>query len=133
MLVADDDPGILQALSSCLTRAGFAVTTALDGAQAIELANTEDFELVVVDLNMRTSGIAVVRHVRQRLGTSVYCAVLSGDDGEDTREACLGAGADEVFVKPAPASTLRRRLTEVAQALRAGGAAQPAFAHQRSA
>ncbi|HEY0193749.1 MAG TPA: response regulator [Kofleriaceae bacterium] len=133
VLVADDDPGILQALSSCLTRAGFAVTTALDGAAAIELANTEPFELMLVDLNMRTSGITVVRHVRQRLGTGVYCAVLSGDDGDDARAACLGAGANEVFVKPAPASILRRRLTEVAQALRAGGPAQPLLAHQRSA
>lgn len=132
VLVADDDPGILQALSSCLTRAGFAVTTALDGAPAIQLADSEPFELVLVDLNMRTSGIAVVRHVRERLGTSVYCAVLSGDDGDDTRVACLGAGADEVFVKPAPASVLRRRLTEVAQALRASGSAQVALA-QRSA
>ncbi|HET9620994.1 MAG TPA: response regulator [Kofleriaceae bacterium] len=125
VLIADDDPGILHALSSCLTRAGFAVTTALDGAPAIELADAADasepgppFELVIVDFNMRTSGIEVIQHVRKRYGTGVYCAVLSGDDGDDTREVCLGAGANEVFVKPAPASVLRRRLTEVAQAMR---------------
>jgi DNA-binding response OmpR family regulator len=125
VLIADDDPGILHALSSCLTRAGFAVTTAIDGAPAIALADAGDaddagspFELVLVDFNMRTSGIEVIQHVRKRYGTGVYCAVLSGDDGDDTRDVCLGAGANEVFVKPAPASVLRRRLTEVAQAMR---------------
>jgi DNA-binding response OmpR family regulator len=123
VLIADDDPGILHALSSCLTRAGFAVTTALDGAPAIALADATGeagppFELVLVDLNMQTSGIEVIQHVRKRFGTGVYCAVLSGDDGEDTRDVCLGAGANDVFVKPAPASVLRRRLTEVAQAMR---------------
>jgi DNA-binding response OmpR family regulator len=126
VLIADDDPGILQALSSCLTRAGFDVTTALDGAPAIALADAQDdtlgagppFELVLVDLNMRTSGIEVIQHVRRRYGSGVYCAVLSGDDGDDTRDVCIGAGADDVFVKPAPASLLRRRLTEVAQAMR---------------
>lgn len=125
VLIADDDPGILHALSSCLTRAGFAVTTALDGAPAIALTDARDdadagppFELVLVDLNMQTSGIEVIQHVRKRYGTGVYCAVLSGDDGDDTRDVCLGAGANDVFVKPAPASVLRRRLTEVAQAMR---------------
>lgn len=122
VLIADDDPCILHALSSCLTRAGFAVTTAIDGAPAIALADGDDagppFELVLVDLNMQTSGIEVIQHVRKRYGTGVYCAVLSGDDGDDTRDVCLGAGADDVFVKPAPASVLRRRLTEVLQAMR---------------
>jgi two-component system, OmpR family, manganese sensing response regulator len=122
VLVADDDPAVLRSLTIALERGGFAVTAVADGAPAIALADTASFELVVVDLHMRTSGVAVVRHFKQRYGTSVYCAVLSGDDDDATRGACLEAGADEVFVKPAPASALRRRLTEVALALRAADA-----------
>jgi DNA-binding response OmpR family regulator len=119
LLLADDDPGVLRSMVSSLGRAGFAITAVDDGAPAIAMADRATFDLVVVDFNMRTSGLAVVRHYKQKYGTGVYCAVLSGDDGELTRAACLEAGADEVFVKPTPASLLRRRLTEVALAMRA--------------
>jgi two-component system KDP operon response regulator KdpE len=128
VLIADDEPGILRSLESSLSRAGFSVTTANDGAPAIALAASATFELVVVDLNMRTSGIAVVRHYKRCYGAGVYCAVLSGEDDDVTRAACLEAGADEVFVKPIPASVLRRRLTEAAQGLLAA-----TIVHERSA
>ena len=125
VLIADDEPGILRSLASSLSRAGFDVTTADDGAPAIALAESATFALVVVDLNMRTSGIAVVRHYKRCYGAGVYCAVLSGEDDDATRAACLEAGADDVFVKPVPASVLRRRLAEAALALRTGAIAQP--------
>ncbi|MEO7732995.1 MAG: response regulator [Kofleriaceae bacterium] len=128
VLVADDDPGVLRAMSASLVRGGFEVTTADDGAPAIELADTAAFDIVLVDLHMRTGGLAVVRHYKQRYGSGVYCAVLSGEDNDAVRADCFAAGADEVFVKPAPASMLRRRLGEVALALRAA-----AVAHEQRA
>lgn len=118
VLVADDEPGVLRSLASSLTRAGFDVATVDDGAPAIALADSTSFEIVVVDLNMRTNGLAVVRHYKGRYGAGVYCAVLSGEDDEAVRTACFDAGADEVFVKPIPASVLRRRLAEAALILR---------------
>ena len=128
VLVADDDPGVLRSMAASLVRGGFEVTTADDGAPAIALADTAAFDIVLVDLHMRTGGLAVVRHYKQRYGAGVYCAVLSGEDSEATRADCLAVGADDVFIKPAPASMLRRRLAEAAQTLRAA-----AVAHERSA
>jgi DNA-binding response OmpR family regulator len=119
VLVADDEPAIGRAIEISLTRAGFEVTVVDDGAPAIALAEQSAFEVVLVDVHMRTSGLAVVRHYKRCYGTRVYCAVLSGADDEDVRGACLEAGADEVFVKPIPASVLRRRLSEAVLALRA--------------
>lgn len=119
VLLADDDAGVRAAMVASLTRAGFEVTAVDDGAPAIALAEPLQFQVVLVDLHMKTSGIAVIRHYKQRYGAGVYCAVLSGEDDEDTRAACTAAGADEVFCKPVPASVLRRRLTEVVLALRA--------------
>jgi two-component system KDP operon response regulator KdpE len=119
VLVADDEPGILRAIESSLSRAGFEVTAVDDGAPAIALAEHEVFDVVLVDIHMRTSGLAVVRHYKRCYGSRVYCAVLSGADDDDVRGACLEAGADEVFVKPIPASVLRRRLSEAVLALRA--------------
>jgi len=120
VLIADDEPGILRSLASALSRAGFEVTTADDGEPAIALAESATFDLVVVDLNMRTSGLAVVRDYKRRYGAGVYCAVLSGEDDAGTRAACFEAGADDVFVKPIPASTLRRHLADAAAGLHGG-------------
>lgn len=119
VLIADDDDGVRRSLAISLSRAGFEVTAVDDGEPAIGLAGTAPFELVVVDLHMKTSGLAVIAHYKQRYGAGVYCAVLSGEDDDETREACRAAGADEVFCKPVPALVLRRRLTEAALALRA--------------
>ena len=119
VLVADDEPGIRRAIESSLSRAGFEVTTVDDGAPAIELAERSEFDIVLVDVHMKTSGLAVVRHYKRCYGQGVYCAVLSGADDDDVRGACLEAGADEVFVKPVPSSVLRRRLSEAVLALRA--------------
>ena len=119
VLLADDEPGVRRAMVTSLTRAGFDVTAVDDGEPAIALADSASFAIVLVDLQMRTGGLAVIRHYKERYGAGVYCAVLSGEDDEDTRAACLEAGADEVFCKPLPASVLRHRLTEVALALRA--------------
>lgn len=122
VLLADDDTGVLRSMATSLSRVGFEVTAVDDGEPAIALAGSSGFEVVVVDLHMRTSGLAVVRHYKQRYGARVYCAVLSGEDDDDTRAECLSAGADDVFVKPVPGAALRRRLTEAALALRAGAA-----------
>jgi DNA-binding response OmpR family regulator len=127
VLIADDEPGVLRSLEATLSRAGFAVTTAGDGEAAIARSD-EAFELVLVDLNMPAGGLAVVRHYKRCYGAGVYCAVLSGEDDDSTRQACFDAGADDVFVKPIPASVLRRRLAEAALELRA-----LAVGHERSA
>lgn len=119
VLIADDDAGVRRAMVTSLTRAGFEVNAVDDGAPAIALADAASYAIVLVDLHMRTGGLVVIRHYKQRFGAGVYCAVLSGEDDEDTRAACAEAGADEVFCKPVPASVLRHRLTEVALALRA--------------
>ncbi len=119
VLVVDDDEGIRRALSSSLARAGFEVTTADDGAPAIGLSDTSSFDLVIVDYHMKTlTGVDVVRHFKGRYGHQIYCAVLSGEDDDQTRTACLDAGADDVFLKPASPSELRRRLTAAARSLR---------------
>lgn len=125
VLIADDEDGVRKSLTAALSRAGFEVIAVDDGAPAIALADGgAAVEIVLVDLHMRTGGLTVIRHYKQRYGAGVYCAVLSGEDDAATREGCLAAGADEVFCKPVPATELRRRLAEVALALRASAAGE---------
>jgi DNA-binding response OmpR family regulator len=115
VLVVDDDEHILRAMATSLRRAGFEVTTAPDGAPALEI--TESFDVIVVDYNMTSdaTGADVVRHFKAKLGASVACFVLSGEDDPDTRDACLAAGAIDVLLKPVSPVELRRRLSEAAQ------------------
>jgi DNA-binding response OmpR family regulator len=115
VLVVDDDEHILRAMATSLTRAGFEVTTANDSIPAIGM--TSRFDVVVADYNMKSeqTGADVVRHFKELHGAAVVCFVLSGEDDQDTREACLAAGAEDVLLKPVSPIELRRRLTDAAK------------------
>ena len=117
VMVVDDDPTIRRTLSSALARGGFDVCTANDGAPAIRLAEVTPPDIAVVDLNMPTGGLEVVRQLKLRHGSSMFLAVLTGDDDETVREQCLDAGADAVLMKPISPTELRRRLMAAATAL----------------
>jgi len=119
VLVVDDDVRILKALKSALGRAGFDVVCADEVAPAIALSDTTAFDIVIADYNMRAScGIEVVRHWKQLHGDQVYCAIMSGEDGETTYEKCVHAGVDRVFCKPVSPIELRAQLQAAAEALR---------------
>jgi len=118
VLVIDDDATVRRALASALGRLGFVVTTADEAVPAMQLEAA--FDVVVVDYNMLTAnGADVVRHFRTRLGGSVYCVVLSGDDDDDMTARCHAAGADLVMMKPILPGELRRCLTAGLEAIRA--------------
>lgn len=119
VMVVDDDPTVRRVLAAALARAGFEVSTADDGAPAMKLAEITAPDLIVVDYNMPTAGLVVVRHVKGLFGNSVFCAVLTGEDADDVRVACEAAGADLVMTKPISTAELRRRLAEAAAALAA--------------
>jgi len=120
VLVVDDDDQLRRALATSLTRAGFVVTTADDGAPAMQMSEANRFELVIVDYNMKTTtGADVVRHYKERFGAQIFCLVLSGQDDEETRTACLVAGADVVMLKPASVQELRRTLSDAVRGLSA--------------
>jgi DNA-binding response OmpR family regulator len=107
-LVVDDDPMILRGLSAALARASFDVVTAEDGAIALQLDEMAPADVALVDYNMRTPGLVVVRELRARRGAAVYIVVLTGCD--DVEAACIAAGADIVLLKPIAPTELRRRL-----------------------
>ena len=119
MLVVDDDPVIRRVISRALAGAGFQVSTASDGPPAMRLAEVARPDLVLIDVNMPTSGIEIVRRLKKRYGAAIYVAVLTGDDSDATRNWCKAAGADDVFVKPISPIDLRRRMTAAAIVLKA--------------
>jgi DNA-binding response OmpR family regulator len=118
VLVVDDDPLVLRAISKVLARDGFDVATATDAIPALEYAAAHSPDIVVVDFNMPTCGLEVVRKLKARLGDDIFVAVLTGEDSEHMRAQCLREGADAVLIKPIAPLELRRRLTAAALALK---------------
>jgi two-component system response regulator (stage 0 sporulation protein F) len=65
-LVVDDDPGIRVLVTRVLTRNGFLVESARDGAEAIEKVLQHDYKVITLDLMMpRIDGFAVVKYLSE--------------------------------------------------------------------
>jgi DNA-binding response OmpR family regulator len=115
ILIVDDDARVRRVIANAMARAGFQVFTAEDGAPALVLAETTPPDLAIVDFNMPTPGLEVVRRLKALHGAAIWIAVLSGQDDEATRSACFDAGADDVMAKPASIIELRRRMVAAAR------------------
>ncbi len=115
VLVADDDHRVRRAIASSLTRLGFDVKVAEDGAPAIALAEHQHPDLALIDYSMPTSGLIVARALKARYGAATHVCVLSGNDAEELRLAAFDAGADDFLVKPISMSELRRRMAASAR------------------
>jgi two-component system response regulator HydG len=123
VLVVDDDLLVCRALTVVLARGGFDVRSAHDAAPALELTGNWTPDIAVVDYNMPTCGLALVRDLKEKLGDQVFVAVLTGDDDDVMRAKCHAGGADAVLIKPIAPVELRRRLTAAAVALKTLAAA----------
>ena len=99
ILVVDDEPPIRRLLRTSLTAQGYDVLEATGGQEAIDAAEREKPDLVILDLGLPDlGGIEVIRVVRQR--TSVPIIVLSVRDDERGKVEALDLGADDYVTKP---------------------------------
>ncbi len=136
VLLVDDDRALRDAVGRALRLAGFEVTLAADGPEALELAAASPPDIVVLDVAMPLmSGIEVCRRMRARgAGTSVL--MLTAKDTIRDRVHGLDAGADDYLVKPFALDELLARVRAGVRRSRAaasGGddAAELAFADVR--
>ena len=119
VLVVDDDEMICRQLASGLASAGYQVVTAHDGSGAITQAETTPPDIAIVDLEMPTSGLDVIRHLKQMHGTAVHVIVMTGHDDERRRSDAFDAGTDDFVVKPTGLSELKRRVAAALRSQRA--------------
>ena len=110
VLVVDDEPTIVEIFGSYLERAGFAVERAMDGPEALRLAELHRPDLVVLDLMLPgLDGIEVLRRLHERPGRRVAVILLTARGEESDRLAGLRHGADDYVVKPfSPAELVAR-------------------------
>ena len=107
LLIAEDDDDVCLALTRLFTRAGFEVLTAPDGASALRLAETQQPDVILTDLDMPAlTGLQLCQAVRRHPELQdVPVAILSGSlQPGDPRTA--GANLCGVFLKPYGSSDL---------------------------
>jgi two-component system response regulator MprA len=110
LLVVDDDPDVRDSLGRALRCAGYAVTTAVHGADALDLLGRRPVDLIVLDVLMPiVDGLDACRRLRER-GDATPVLVLTARDTIDDRVAGLEAGADDYLVKPFALRELQARV-----------------------
>jgi two-component system, OmpR family, response regulator MprA len=110
LLLVEDDRGVRESLARALQFEGYAVTTAEDGGQALELVTQLQPDAVVLDVMMPVKdGLEVARTLRAR-GSKVPILMLTARHQITDRVAGLDAGADDYLVKPFALDELLARL-----------------------
>ncbi len=102
VLIADDEPDILEILNYTLTREGYQVFMAKDGDEAIDKAKLFKPDLVVLDMMMpRKNGVEVCEILRSQTEfTDTLIIFLTAVNDENTHIKGLNTGADDYINKP---------------------------------
>jgi len=110
VLVVDDDPQLREALTRALQLDGYVITTAANGAKALEMVAQQRPDVMVLDVMMPyVGGLDVCRTLRDRKDL-LPILVLTARDEVGDRVAGLDAGADDYLTKPFALEELRARL-----------------------
>ena len=99
ILLVEDDSTIVENLRELLTEEGFSVTAVPGQRQALEILESDSFDLVLLDISLSDgNGFAVCSYVKQNTDTPVIFLTASGD--EYSVVSGLDMGADDYISKP---------------------------------
>jgi DNA-binding response OmpR family regulator len=115
VLVVEDNVEFLRPLCLRLRAAGFSVSTALDGAKALEKARTLHPDVILLDFILpEIDGFAVCEALQRDPGTARIPIIgMSGLQGQFARLHGIEAGATDFFAKPFQPSNLIDRINQV--------------------
>lgn len=127
LLLAEDDTLLGDGICVTLTEAGYAMDWVTDGEMAETALNTEDYALLILDLNLpKRTGIDVLRELRGQ-GSDLPVLILTARDTIQDRVDGLDSGADDYLVKPFEMDELGARLRALLR--RSGGRSNPVIEH----
>jgi phosphoserine phosphatase RsbU/P len=112
LLVVDDQPDNREVLSRRLLRDGYAVETARDGVEALEMVRRERFDLVLLDAMMpELDGYQVLAEMkRDEALRHIPVIMISADNELDSVIRCIKLGAEDHLPKPFNVTLLRARI-----------------------
>jgi chemosensory pili system protein ChpA (sensor histidine kinase/response regulator) len=115
VVLADDSISVRKFAGRMLEKAGYRVKLACDGLEALEIATSNDCDLVITDLEMpRTNGYELMMHLRQTPSTSkVPVMVVTSRAGAKHRDRALKEGAAAFMVKPVQEETFVAQVVEL--------------------
>ena len=124
VLVCDDDKEIVEAIEIYLAQEGYRVLKAYDGDQTIKLLETEDVNLLILDVMMpRLDGIRATMKIREK--HSIPIIILSAKSEDVDKILGLNVGADDYVTKPFnPLELLARVKSQLRRYTQLGGAAK---------
>ncbi len=100
ILVVDDNISLCKTMSSILKHNGYAVTTAVDGLEAIDRVRERPFDITFMDIKMpRMDGVEAHRRIKQIRPDSAIIMMTAYSD-EDLLEQAMQEGAYAVLYKP---------------------------------
>jgi two-component system phosphate regulon response regulator PhoB len=125
VLVVDDEPDIVALVVYHLARAGYRVSSASTGPDAVALARRERPDLVVLDLMLPgMSGFEVLREIRASEETRrIAVLMLTARKDEPDRIRGLSLGADDYLTKPFSPQELVLRVQAILRRVASGGQA----------
>ena len=110
ILIADDEIKIRETLKDYLTAKGFSVTLAKDGESAVYSAESESFDLIILDVMMpKKDGLTACKEIREF--TDIPILFLSALGEEENLLKGYRFGGDDYIVKPFPLSVLCEKIT----------------------
>ncbi len=99
ILVCDDDKEIVEAIEIYLSQEGYRVLKAYDGAQAVEMLEKNEVQLLIIDIMMpRLDGIRATLKIREN--SSIPIIILSAKSEDADKILGLNIGADDYVTKP---------------------------------
>jgi two-component system KDP operon response regulator KdpE len=125
ILVVDDDPAMVGAITALVGTEGHQVITAYDGLTAVKRFREEHPDLVLLDLAMPgPDGFSVAGQMRA-VGQAPIL-VVSGESGEAAKVRALGIGADDYLTKPFGKAELLARIAAIMRRVDRPGTSAPA-------
>ena len=111
-LLADDVPMIRKLVEFRLKQVGFDISNAADGAEALMLAETSKYDLILLDIMMREmDGLEVLRRIRSgnvNKATPVIIMTAYGDSANVKK--AVEYGANDFIVKPVEQGSFRKKV-----------------------
>lgn len=117
VLIADDESGNQKLTRLQLRRLGLHVTAVDDGQQVIDIAMSETFDMIFMDMQMPVlDGFKATTHLR-RMGLNIPIIALTAYAFDEDRERCIDAGCDDYIPKPVDPELMRRIVQKHCQRL----------------
>jgi two-component system OmpR family response regulator len=121
ILVAEDDAILADGVTRTLRQSGYAVDWVKNGAEADSALETDDFDLLILDIGLpKKSGLDVLKRLRSR-DSRLPVLILTALDGVNDRVRGLDAGADDYLAKPFELAELEARVRALTRRGMAGG------------